>query len=357
MAMLHRTPVHWSKLPCERRAGRTKWIAAGLATLALSAPAMANPVFQNVFDASWTAAALAAAQAAATAAESQLSSLFSNNVTLRLQFTSTTATGLADSNFNGTNFPSPYGPSNFSYGQIATDLKNHSLAHPENTALAAAVSHLPLTISCFFCNTGFNQPPNFFLPDSQSLALTGAHVPQAGSGYAIDGFIRLNPTFSYDINPADGIAANALDLTAIFLHEITHVMGRVDYAFAGSGGAADPFLTVLDLVRYNCGGTTLNFMAANACFSLDGGLTDLRKFSPDSDTGDWDSAVMSANNAYINYGTVQGLQASDVLMMNALGWDPVVTTQNTPEPTTLALVALALGGVGFSRRKTTPASA
>jgi hypothetical protein len=318
--------------------------------MALSAPVMANPVFQNVFDNSWTGTALAPAQAAVTAAESQLSSLFSNNVTLRIQFTSTSASGLADSNFNSTNFPSPYGSSNFSYGQIVTDLKNHYLAHPENAALAATVAHLPATISCFFCNTGFNQPPNFFLPDAESLALTGAPVTQAGAGYAVEGFIRLNPNYNYDINPTDGIAANALDLTGIMLHEITHVMGRVDYAFAGSGGAADPFLTVLDLDRYYCGGTTLNFMASNACFSLDGGLTDLRQFSAVSDTGDWDSAVMSANNAYINYGTVQGFQSADVLAMNALGWDPVVSTQNTPEPTTLALAALALVGIGLFRR-------
>jgi hypothetical protein len=320
-------------------------------TLALSAPVMANPIFENVFDSSWSGTALATAQAAVTAAEGQLSSLFSNNVTLRIQFTSTVASGLADANFNVTNFPSPYGPSNFSYDQIVTDLKNHSAAHPENTALAATVAHLRPTISCFFCNTGFNQPPNFFLPDAESLALTGAPVPQATGGYGFEGFIRLNPNFTYDTNPADGIASTALDLTGIMLHEITHVMGRVDYAFAGTYAAADPFLTVLDLDRYTCGQTTLNFMAANACFSLDGGLTDLRTFSPTSDTGDWDSAVMSANNASINYGTVQGFQTADVLAMNALGWDPVVSTQATPEPATVALVALALGAVGFSRRR------
>ena len=49
-------------------------------------------------------------------------------------------------------------------------------------------------------------------------------------------------------------------------HEITHALGRVDYAFVGY----PTFLTPLNLARYDCGTTTLTASADNACLSLMG---------------------------------------------------------------------------------------
>jgi hypothetical protein len=267
-----------------------------------SAPAQAL-TFTNTFDASWTNPSLyAGAQQSVTEAENTLSGLFSNAVNINIQFTSTTATGLADSYFNNNNYPAPWGPSNYTYLQIQTDLQNHSTAHPENTALANLVANLPATITCPDC---YRATPNFMLPDAESLALTGSSA--LGGPYTFQGFVDINPTFNYDYSQSGGIGGGQIDLVAVMLHEITHVMGRVDYSFAYASGNT-PLLTPLDLGRYDCGGSSLNFTATNACFSINGGATDLRQFSAVSDTGDWDSAVVSANNAYINYGQNAFLQ-------------------------------------------------
>jgi hypothetical protein len=296
--------------------------------------------FSNTFDSSWTnSTLLTEATLAATAAETELSALFSNSVSISISFDATTATGLADANFNSSNFPTPFGNSNFAYSQIKSDLTNHSLAHPENTALASTVANLPASVSCPGCNS---QPAHFLLPDAESLALTGSHIP-GGSGYAFQGFIRINPTFNYDADPNNTILPNQIDLAAVMLHEITHVMGRDDYSFCGGPGncggslGSDPWLTPLDLDRFNCGSTTRNTVATDACFSINGGSTDLRQFSATSDTGDWDSQILSANNAFAEFGVHAGLLPSDILEMNALGWDPT-TMSSVPEPASLALL-------------------
>ena len=312
--------------------GAMTMLVAGIVLLAPVRSAYANPMFVNDFDSSWTGTLLAKGIQAAGIAEAELSSLFSNSVTVRINFQATTATGLADANFNSSNFPFP-GPGGLSYATIVTDLTNHSAAHPENTALASTVANLPASVGCPTCATN---PPQFLLPDAERLALTGA-----GAGFTNQGFIRINPTFNYDSDRSP-IGGSQIDLVAVMLHEITHVMGRVNYAFVNNL-AGDPFMTVLDLDRFNCASTTRNTVAANACFSIDGGNTDLRKFSETSDTGDWDSAQVSPNNAFINFGQLSDFQSSDILTMDALGWDPVSAV---PEPSTILLLGSSLAGLG-----------
>jgi len=111
-------------------------------------------------------------------------------------------------------------------------------------------------------------------------------------------------------------------------------------------------MTFMDMDRFNCGTSTHNTVSTNACLSLDGGATDLRQWSSISDTGDWDGAQLSPDNAFINFATIYGPFGSrsyDVLNMNALGWDPVAS-QSAPGPSALVLLVVGLLGLGLKRR-------
>ena len=317
---------------------------AAAIVLLLPAGSYANPVFTYDFTGGGFGAGFMAQMNTALAiADNELSALFSNNAHINIQYQATTATGLADSNFNIGDFPPPYNGGGMDYATAKAITAAHSALHPENTALASTVANLPATMwACPSCDNT-RGTPQFILPDAERMALTGV-----GTGFTYQGYIRINPNFSYDADRSP-IGAGQIDLVAVLEHEITHVMGRVNYAFVGN---ANPFMTFMDMDRFNCGTSTHNTVSTNACLSLDGGATDLRQWSSISDTGDWDGAQLSPDNAFINFATIYGPFGSrsyDVLNMNALGWDPVAS-QSAPGPSALVLLVVGLLGLGLKRR-------
>src|SRR6185436_8208250 len=103
---------------------------------------------------------------------------------------SLTGGALADSFFNTSNYPDPFGTGvgNLSYATIKADLQAHSTLHPENTALTSFVANLPAGApACAGCNSN---PPHFMLGDAQAKALGLATGP--GGPHVEDGFIELN---------------------------------------------------------------------------------------------------------------------------------------------------------------------
>jgi hypothetical protein len=268
-------------------------------------PGRGVDIQQRLHRPSWSAdpSALAAAEIAVPAAEQILSGLFTNPGTVTISF-------IADPTISGA-YDSPYGYS-ANYNDVAALLTNHSSAHPENTALASSVANLPgAAPPCPTCQDPSNP---FFVPQAEYLALTGAPTFPGDT-------IGIGTQTTWDPNQSNGITPGEGDLTGVMLHEITHDLGRVDYAFDGL-----PVLTPMNLDRYGCGTTSLTTSANNACFSIDGDATDVNQFSPTSDTGDWLTPGFTptgdAFNAFFYYGQLLTLSAGDITEMNALGWEP-----------------------------------
>jgi hypothetical protein len=321
---------------------------AALGVIAASGPSNALQI-NAVFDTSWTSSAPAAATATVNYVDAMLGSMFTNKATVNIDFGWNEVGGQAISgNTAGatiTNFAATYQLSSF-----ANVLSAYSAANPQNTVMAGLLKTLPSTIS----NSNPNGSNWLFVPSAEYAALTGSNwvYPNADVGFG--------GSVPWQYSTTQG-SAGAYDFVGAALHEITHALGRVDFEFV-SGGT--PYLTPYDLVRYNCGSTTLNSTQASpACFSIDGGVTDLATFSPTSDSGDWANTaapgvppmITSPNKAYISTGDITpALLPTDILAMEALGYTRA-GTGNVPEPATL-LLFLPFAGILIARRRCDRAS-
>jgi len=299
--------------------------------------------FTNNFDGTWGAvtATGATSQSAVLSAETILSNIFTgSNVNVKLSFGSDSTTGGAYSYFNNNDYPASLGGTNpgLTYAQVKLDMQNASTANPTNLALAGTVANLPATIT---------STAPFFIPEADARALGAPAAQYPVNTY--DGFVKVGTQTTWDAKESDGITAGQGDLTGVLLHEISHAMGRVDFAFSSSPDVA---LTPLDLSRYTTGGG-LNFTNSNAVFSINGGTTALGGYSNTSDTGDWGSIVPAndANNAFFGYGQLLQWSTVDTQLMQAIGWE-IASSSSVPDGgTTLAMLGLALGGMAVVRRK------
>jgi len=299
-------------------------LTVGIAAAILSSSAaQAALAFTNTFTGAWsslTATGDTATNAVLTA-EAKLSSIFSNNVNIAITFDY--GAGPGSGAYASSNMTS------VTYTALKADMQAASAANPSNTVLSSVLSYLPAT----------NPAPSqsFRLPNANALALGLSASGSAGT-------VTIGNGSTWDAKQSDGITAGQGDLTGVLLHEISHVLGRDDYAFASQ---PSPYLTPLDLSRYTVGGG-LNFTNSNAVFSINGGATALAGYSNTSDTGDWGSLTASndVNNAFFSYGVTGQWSTVDTQVMEAIGWNvgPV------PEPGTI-FIGLALGSVCVLRRR------
>lgn len=135
----------------------------------------------------------------------------------------------------------------------------------------------------------------------------------------IDGYVGFSSAGIFNFANTNGAAPGQYDITAAAEHEISEVMGRI--STLGETGLP----SVLDELRYTAPGTLATATSTTAYFSLDGGTTDLGDYNTNAgaDMGDWASAGTLTTDAFAAYGTpgtIETLSASDILLMNALGY-------------------------------------
>ncbi|MBY0578755.1 MAG: PEP-CTERM sorting domain-containing protein [Burkholderiales bacterium] len=303
-------------------------LASALFNIATPANAL---VINATFDSNWLASAPPAATAAINAVDALFGSYFSNPGTVNISF--------GWNNVNGSVLPAGAlgATSNvLQYGtlsQVSSLLSAYSASHPQNAVLASVVSHLPASVS----NPGGSTL--FGVSQAEMTALTGTNYAGPSA------YVGFGNAVNWQYSQAGGIAAGAYDFFGTALHEVSHALGRVSYEFVTP---STPYLTPLDLTRYTCGTTTLNSTSGStACFSINGGVTDLATFSPTSDSADWAGTSGTSGDpfgAYLAPGITTSMSAVNFQVMQALGW-------SVPEPGTIFLIAPALGAMVFARRR------
>ncbi|HEV7411993.1 MAG TPA: NF038122 family metalloprotease [Bradyrhizobium sp.] len=177
---------------------------------------------------------------------------------------------------------------------------------------------------------------NFATPgDTTFNALSSGSSIQGQSGVAVwNAQLKLWGLMgANDTTTDDGAARFATDinpnlLVGVALHELTHAIGRVPY-----GSSPDIF----DLFRFTTPGTRLfqgGATAPAAYFSLDGGNTKLADYGRTSDASDFlNSGVQGSTdpfNEFYNGATTQGLTATDLKQLVALGFHLAPQDTQTP---------------------------
>src|SRR5215471_16934224 len=92
---------------------------------------------------------------------------------------------------------------------------------------------------------------------SDSIARAIGMLPATAQSTDDAARIAFNSNFTFDFDPTDGIAANAIDFDAVATHEIGHVLG-----FHSEGGLNIAKPSVWDLYRFRTGTTATTFPTA-----------------------------------------------------------------------------------------------
>jgi hypothetical protein len=144
----------------------------------------------------------------------------------------------------------------------------------------------------------------------------------SGNYTGIDGYVGFSSTYPFSYSPTATPASNQYYLVGTIEHEFSEVMGRA--SFLGDGIANTTSYGVMDLFRYAGPGVRQLGTGGPAYFSIDNGNTNLDSWNTNrrGDLGDWAaSAGPDAFLAFSPSGQIDGMSATDLTLMNVLGWD------------------------------------
>jgi hypothetical protein len=250
------------------------------------------------------------------------------------------------------------------YSQYTALLATDSAANPGNNVLASAVANLSAGNSgnwaagtTAFLRVGLGLAGSDTTP---CFNASGSFV--SGCNAIFDGVVSIG---NLSTSPT-GMGLNA-EATAVLEHELDEVLGG-----GGTGSTIgenfSAYVTGMvigptDPYRYQASGATCadvtstpsytTSASAVACYSIDGGTTALVQMNQTGGGSDYgDFATTSPNVPDIQdafYGgttPVYSTSSPEFTMMESIGYDA-----NVPEPPALALFTVAIGGLGWARRR------
>jgi hypothetical protein len=331
----------------------THKLLALLALLALcGASAMANLTIDPTFGTSITSLSDAGTiEATINSDISLIDSYIANPITVTIDFENIN-TGLGQSQTF---------QDDLSYSQYLSDLENNQVLSSYDTTALASLSAGP--------DNPVNGNADVHLADSVLRALGETAIADNGTNF--DSTISLN-TGIMNLSRSGLQDTNKYDLVSVAMHEIDEVLGigGTGSRISTNAGGLATSVGAMDLFRYSGFGIRSYTIDTNAAayFSIDGGKTPLVYFnqSPDGDYGDWGDGVIPADGQGNTPPQVQdafggtsseaepNLGANELEALDVIGWNLTPAgLALIPEPSTFAMVALALLGAGFVRRRRT----
>ncbi len=183
------------------------------------------------------------------------------------------------------------------------------------------------------------------IPVAEAQALGFTNLNGAGSSFANAADLNLDADngvyYLYSTNPDQVPNNNGASLISVMEHEISEGMGRVSN-LDNAGNSYGP----VDLFRFSGpdpnnsdpGNLALSPFSNPSYFSIDDGVTDLADWNnhltgTQGDLDDW--AASAGNNSYTEYpsgDTVEPVTATDVTLMNVLGYNLATPTETPTLP-------------------------
>jgi hypothetical protein len=157
------------------------------------------------------------------------------------------------------------------------------------------------------------------------------------------------------------------DFYSVVEHETDEILGTASCLANGTGldgcesnstPGPNSNVSAGDLFRYTCSTTTRSFSdSGNACFSVNGGATDLKQYNNTAngdDFGDWSTTCANVQDAIGCQGPTAGYvhdiaSNAEIELLNAAGFS--LNSAGVPEPGTFVLVGAALLGAGWRMRR------
>ena len=205
-----------------------------------------------------------------------------------------------------------------SYAQLEAALANNANAIGDAAAAASLSSTSPVN-------------GQYWIPTAEAKALGISGSDSSVDGYA--GFTNV-PYLDYNVGNASGtVPGSQYDFFGVVAHEFSEIMGRQMLDGATFGSSAG--FTALDLFHYSAPGVRDFSGTTPGYFSPNGGYTNLGNFNtnPSGDFGDWAASVGNDSYlAYTNPGTLTPVTASDITVMNLLGWDSNSSSPSAGSP-------------------------